>query len=130
MGWLLVARDGRGGWDVPRRSELMRIGRWLHTHQDVYAIQLLLQSKAERREGRSRLLQKCLGLSDLPFGGGAGLIAIAYKLNKTLVCRDLAFRDDDPGLIAPDLEIRIGRLGGDGHPRARLIRLSGLRFVT
>jgi len=60
----------------------------------------------------------------------AGLIAIAYKLNETLVCRDLAFCHDEPRLIAPDLKIRVGRLAGDGHPRPRLISLRGLCFIT
>jgi hypothetical protein len=51
-------------------------------------------------------------------------------LNETLVCRDLAFCHDDPGLIAADLEVRVGRLGGDGHPRARVISLCGLCFLA
>ena len=59
IGWLLVVRDRRNRWDLARCIELTRITPWLRSHQDVYAIQLLLQSKAERREGRSRLLEKC-----------------------------------------------------------------------
>ena len=78
IGWLLVAGDRRNRWDLARCSELTCISPWLHTHQDVYAIQLLLESKAKRRDGRSGLLQKCLSLSDLPLGRGASLIAVAH----------------------------------------------------
>jgi len=50
----------------------------------------------------------------------AGLIAIAYKLNQALVCRDLAFCHDEPRLIAANLKIRIGRIGGDGEATTEL----------
>src|SRR5215469_6445832 len=43
---------------------------------------------------------------------------------------DLILRDGEACLISPDLQVSIGRVGGDGNTRTSAVRFRSLRLIT
>jgi len=106
----------------------MRIGAGLGAHQHVEAVELCLQRDLQIGHAGLRLFQQSLGLGDLAIVGLAGVEANMHDLQEMRVGRDLIQRNGESGLRAADLQIGIGRIGGDGDPCRELVGFGRFGF--
>src|SRR6185437_3397966 len=125
VGRSVAVRNSGSGWDDARILQLSRVSPGLRAHQHVQPVQLRFEVDAQRLQGGARLRQERFGLGNFAVRREAAAEAEPDQVEQLHIRADLLFGNSDASLVAVDLEIRVGGVGGDRYARAEPSRVRG-----